>query len=244
MLALALGVTTVPAVQAAVSTINNSSVSANKVSENIATDNSGEPVYKVTNLNNSDGRTTITIEGEGLGENLTVSGGTFTTDGKTYQATSMRCYLTDGQGLIVAIFPFIDTFDQSSLTLTINGKEMSFNIENSFAIAPVKPEVLPQYPGGLDAIMQAIMANVTFPNPEREWKEGASGLALVQFTVMPDGTMSNFDCAMSSGYDDLDQIAIDAVRKGLTEKWTPGTVAGQPVPVSYRLPIRFKPTAK
>ena len=88
--------------------------------------------------------------------------------------------------------------------------------------------------------MQAIMANVTFPDPNREWKSGASGLTLVGFTVNADGTVGNVERKQSCGYRDLDQIAIDAVKKGLTERWNPGTVGGKPVAVSYNIPIRFK----
>jgi len=99
---------------------------------------------------------------------------------------------------------------------------------------------LPQYPGGEAAMMQAIMSKVTFPDSERLWKDGASGLTLVGFTVMPDGTMSNFERVLSCGYGDLDQIAIDAVKNGLTEKWIPGSVGGKPVAVRYNIPIRFK----
>ncbi|MCM1482853.1 MAG: energy transducer TonB, partial [Muribaculaceae bacterium] len=243
MLSLALGVVAVPSVRAAVSTISNSEVAVSKGSENIATNKNGVQVFKVKNLNNNSGKTTITIQGEGLGDNITVSGGKFTTNGKTYEATGLQCNMTGGVAKIVATFPFVDSFDKSSMSLTVNGEEIPFNLENflsNAATTTVQPEVLPQYPGGESAMMQAVISKVSFPDPGREWKEGASGLALVQFTVMPDGTMSNFERVLSSGYGDLDQIAIDAVKNGLTEKWTPGTVGGKPVAVSYNIPIRFK----
>jgi len=242
MLALALGAVAVPAVRAAVSTINNSDVTVGKGSDNIASDKIGAQVFKVANLNNNDGKTSITIKGEGLGDRITVSGGTFTTNGKTYKATAIQCDMTDGVATIVATFPFVDDFDKSEMTLNVNGEDVPFNIENFFnkSDSTVQPEVHPQYPGGEAAIMQAIMEKVTFPDPGREWKDGASGLTLVKFTVMPDGSMSDFERMMSCGYGDLDQIAIDAVKNGLTEKWIPGTVGGKAVAVSYSIPIRFK----
>lgn len=247
MLALALGVIAVPAVRAAVSTIDNSEVSISKGNENLPTYKNGAQIFKFKNLNNDNGKTTITIQGEGLGDNITVSGGKFTTNGKTYEAKALQCNMTDGVATIVATFPFVETFDTSSLTLMVNGEEISINLENYFNLATAAsvslPEVLPQYPGGEGAMMQAIMSKVSFPDPGREWKEGAGGLTLVQFTVMPDGTMSNFERVQSCGYGDLDQIAIDAVKNGLTEKWIPGTVGGRPVAVSYNVPIRFKTKA-
>lgn len=239
MLALALAVVAAPAVRAAVSTISNSNVSVSKDSENIATDKSGAHIFKVTNVDNYDAKTTITLKGEGLGDKITVSGGTFTTNGKTYEAKALQCTMADGAATIAAIFPFVDCFDKSSMTLTVNGEEVSIDLENFFNKA--RPEVLPQYPGGERAIMEAIMSKLTFPDPEFRWKDGASGLTIVRFTVMPDGSMANFEREKSCGYGDLDQIAIDAVKNGLTEKWTPGTVGGKPVAVSYALPIRFKP---
>ncbi len=246
-LAMALGVGTTPTIRAALTTINNSEISVSKGSENSATDKTGVHVFQVKNLNNDNGKTTITIWGEGLGDHINVSGGTFTTKGKTYRATALNCNLTNGLATIVASFPFIDEFDNSSMTLTINGEEVPFNLEKFFdnaaasaVVSEVVPEVQPQYPGGESAMYQAIMSKVTFPDPGRKWKEGATGLTLVRFTVMPDGSMSNIEPELSCGYGDLDQIAIDAVKNGLTKKWTPGTVDGVPVAVEFSIPIRFK----
>lgn len=243
MLALALGVVAVPAVRAAVSTINNSSVSVNKSSENFSTDKSGVQVFKVKDLNNYDDKTTITIKGEGLGDNITVSGGKFTTKGKTYEAKSLQCDMTNGVATIIATFPFVDCFDKSSMTLMVNGKEIFIDLEKFFANAAdagIQPEILPQYPGGEVAMMQAIMSKLTYPDSALKWKEGTSRITIVQFTVMPDGSMSNFERVSSCGYGDIDQMAIDAVKNGLTEKWIPGTVGGKPVAVSYKVPICFK----
>ncbi len=44
---------------------------------------------------------------------------------------------------------------------------------------------------------------------------------------------------MSSGYGDLDAEAIRAIKEGLKEKWIPGTVNGQPVSVSYCVPVTY-----
>ncbi len=132
MFALALGVVAVPAVRAAVSTINNSEVSIHKGSENVATSKKVVQVYNVKELDNYNNKTTITIKGEGLGDNITVSGGTFTTNGKTYRATALRCDMTNGEATIVASFPFITEFNNCSMTLTINGVEVPFNLESFF----------------------------------------------------------------------------------------------------------------
>lgn len=101
-------------------------------------------------------------------------------------------------------------------------------------------EQLPQYPGGERAIMSALMSKLTFPNPDRQWPEGASGRTVVEFKIMPDGTMDNIRVLRSCGFADLDAIAVNAVGEALTERWTPGMNAGRPVAVSYTLPVSFK----
>ncbi len=103
-------------------------------------------------------------------------------------------------------------------------------------------EVMPQFPGGQQAMFQALKDNVEFPDPEqlRDWKADADGLTVVGFTVYADGSTGDFHCIKSCGYGDLDQAAIDGVRKAVSVKWTPGTSGGKPVSVTYALPVKFK----
>lgn len=131
-LALALGLTGVPVVRAAVSTIGTLKVSDGKSSENPSDNKTPVPHFKVKSINNNDGKTTVEIRGEGLGNRLNVSGGTFTTKGKTYEARSLNCSMTDGNATITAEFPFLTEFDNVSMTLDINGEKMTFDLEDFF----------------------------------------------------------------------------------------------------------------
>ncbi len=131
-LALALGLTGVPAVRAAVSTIGTLKVSDGKSSENPSDNKTSVQHFKVKSINNNDGKTTVEIRGEGLGNSLNVSGGTFTTKGKTYEARSLNCSMTDGNATITAVFPFLTEFDNVSMTLDINGEKMTFDLEDFF----------------------------------------------------------------------------------------------------------------
>ncbi len=245
MLALALCVVSVPAVRATVSTLSNSSLSADKGSENSAQSKVGNPNLKVKNFNNNGNETTIVITGENLGSNLTVSGGTFTTMGKTYQAKSINLSMTDGNACYITIvFPFTSEYENSSMTLNINGKEISLDLEsffkNSKSIELAKvgvTDVRPQYPGGERAMLQAIMDEIKYAEAPK--KDGASGRAVIKFIVNANGEMQDFEIMKSSGYGDLDAEAIRAIKEGLREKWVPGTVNGQPVSVSYCVPIIF-----
>lgn len=174
MLALALGVAAVPTVRAAVSTISSSNISINKGSENPASDKTLARVFRVIDFNNYDNATTITIKGQGLGNNITVSGGTFTTMGKTYKATALQCNMTDGVATITAKFPFTSEYENSSMTLTVDGDEVPFDLEKFFdksRVAVQVPENMEIYLDGekiTDSQMQELppdkIASMTIDN--------------------------------------------------------------------------------
>lgn len=86
-------------------------------------------VFKVKNLNNNGNVTSVTVVGENLGSNLTVSGGTFTTKGKTYRANALQCNMINGVATITAIFPFTSEYENTSMTLIVNGEEVPFNLD-------------------------------------------------------------------------------------------------------------------
>lgn len=130
MLALAIGIASVPAVRAALVTIGNSAISVDKGNENLAANKITVQRFKITNLNSDGNETTVIIRGEGLGNNITVSGGTFTNDGNTYNATSLKCDMTDGVATITAIFPFSGLYSEPTMTLMVNGKEVPFELKN------------------------------------------------------------------------------------------------------------------
>jgi len=131
MFALALGVAAVPAVRAAVSTISNSEISVGKDSKNLPEDKILDSSLKVTNINDNGNETTVVIKGEGLGNNLSVSGGALTTNGNTCQAKSMQCEMTNGNATIKLIFPASGVQENQSMTLNINGKEYQFTFREN-----------------------------------------------------------------------------------------------------------------
>lgn len=103
---------------------------------------------------------------------------------------------------------------------------------------PVKSaEVMPQYPGGERAMLQALMDELKYP--ETPFKEGIGGYTVVNFTVTKNGTIENVKILKSSGNKDLDAEAVRALKAGLTEKWSPGTIGGEPVDCKYTLPVKF-----
>ncbi len=131
VLALTLGVAGVPAVRAAVSTISNSEVFIGKDSENLPKDEAATQNFKVCGLSYNGNETTVVVEGENFGNNLTISGGSFTTMGKTYPAMSLKCNMTNGKATITATFPATNEYKNTSMTLKINGKEVVINLDDS-----------------------------------------------------------------------------------------------------------------
>lgn len=130
VLAAALAVSSVPALRAAVSTISTADISVSKSNENPAAGKITVKQFKVVNINNDGRQTTVTISGKGLGNELTVSGGTYTSAGKTYHASALSSDMTDGNATITATFPCSDEKFGQKLTLNVNGSEIPFSLED------------------------------------------------------------------------------------------------------------------
>lgn len=116
-----------------------------------------------------------------------------------------------------------------------------------FAQTPIEPtqnlvfvegsETMPEYPGGEQAMMSAILWEVKYPHDLLE--KGASGVARIGFTVSTDGSMSDFKVVKSSGFDELDSEAIRAIQSSLKESWISGTVDGKAVASAVSIPVTF-----
>lgn len=101
--------------------------------------------------------------------------------------------------------------------------------------ATEKPDVLPEYPGGINALMQFLSENLVYPTGAM--KNNIQGRVLVQFVIDSEGNVSNVE--IRQGVEpSLNDEAIRVVK--LLNGWTPGKVRGQNVNVWYVLPITFK----
>ena len=97
------------------------------------------------------------------------------------------------------------------------------------------PEVMPEYPGGMQAMMNFIGENVKYPDDAIE--KNISGKAYVTFVVEKDGSVSEAKI-MKGVCESIDKEALRVVKA--MPKWTPGKMNGKNVRVSYTLPITFK----
>lgn len=96
-------------------------------------------------------------------------------------------------------------------------------------------EQKPSFPGGDKAMYEWLNKNINYPPAAAE--DGASGKVTVQFVVEKDGSISHVTIARGK-HPALDEEAKRVVKK--MPKWTPGRNNGQPVRVTYLLPISFQ----
>lgn len=96
-------------------------------------------------------------------------------------------------------------------------------------------ETLPEYPGGMTAMMDFMGKNVKYP--EEAQKEKIEGRVVVKFVVEADGRIG--DATVVKGvHPSLDKEAVRVVKS--MPKWIPGKVDGKPVACYFNIPVSFK----
>ena len=124
------------------------------------------------------------------------------------------------------------THPDGSVTIKYNGKnEVIKNAGEDFYMVV---DEMPEFPGGMKALMNYISANVKYPESAKQ--AGLSGRVTTSFVVGEDGVIR--DVKVLRGVSpDLDAEAIRVMSS--MPKWTPGKQDGKPVPVRYAVPITF-----
>ncbi|MDR1879911.1 MAG: TonB family protein [Tannerellaceae bacterium] len=96
-------------------------------------------------------------------------------------------------------------------------------------------EIMPQFPGGTNALLQYIARNVKYPKEAHE--KGIQGRVILHFVINDDGRISDIEIAR--GVDPLlDAEAIRVIES--MPKWTPGKQNGKDVCSRYTMPITFR----
>lgn len=100
-----------------------------------------------------------------------------------------------------------------------------------------KAEIMPEFDGGYDSLVNFITSNLKYPDWERQNK--IEGIVYVGFTINKDGSISdiliNVSVAASKNFD----TEVIRVIKSMP-KWIPGENEGKKVRVRYHLPVKFK----
>lgn len=95
-------------------------------------------------------------------------------------------------------------------------------------------EVVPQFPGGMDALYEYLRKNVNYPVGAKEM--GVQGRVIVQFVVGKDGQIR--EVKVVKGVDPLLDAEAERVIKTMP-KWNPGRQGNQAVSVRYTMPVVF-----
>jgi TonB family protein len=135
--------------------------------------------------------------------------------------------------------------EQNSYSVKIDGKDLNLEMIASLMKGNVEEsesdevynqvDVLPEYPGGSNAMFDFISKNVKYPESAKE--NGIEGKVYVQFVVEKDGSLSSFNIARGVN-EDIDNEAIRVLK--LMPNWTPGVQDGKAVRVHYTIPFVFK----
>lgn len=96
-------------------------------------------------------------------------------------------------------------------------------------------EDMPEFPGGLPALMKYLASNIKYPVEAQKAK--VEGRVLVQFVVEKDGAVTNAH-VMQSASELFDAEALRVV--SAMPQWKPGTQNGKPARVQFTLPIMFR----
>lgn len=96
-------------------------------------------------------------------------------------------------------------------------------------------EVMPEFPGGMKALMDFIQKNIRYPEEAR--KNGIQGRVIVSVVIDENGRVAD-PVIMRSRYSALDEEALRIV--GLMPQWKPGMQQGKAVKVEFTFPVTFK----
>ena len=95
-------------------------------------------------------------------------------------------------------------------------------------------EQMPEFPGGMPAMMEFLQTNIKYPKDAI--KQNVGGRVMVMFVVEPDGSLSNVRVARKV-FPSLDAEAVRVVKA--MPKWKPGKEKGRAVRVNFTMPVVF-----
>ena len=133
---------------------------------------------------------------------------------------------------------FMNIDDNGDLGLELRDyiEEVEEEVVEEEAVPFQLVEEKPKFQGGdANAFSAWVAKNLVYPEIAKE--NGVQGRVMLQFTVNPDGSISNVK--VLRGVDpSLDKEAVRVVSS--SPKWTPGKQRNRPVKVSYTFPVIFQ----
>ncbi len=108
-------------------------------------------------------------------------------------------------------------------------------VEEEEPVSIAMVEQKPEFQGGEAAMYKWLSDNIVYPSAASE--EGIQGRVVVEFVVGKDGSITNVRIVRPR-HPALDKEALRVVKA--MPKWMPGRNNGQPVKVTYTLPVTFR----
>lgn len=144
---------------------------------------------------------------------------------------------------VVATMPRWNPGKQNGVPVAVQ-----YTLPITFILEPLKPVVsddndeiftvvehVPEFRGGVKALMKFIQENIKFPEAAKQNK--VEGRVLVNFVVKKDGKVSNAEIVKSLGFG-CDEEVLRMMK--LMPDWIPGSQNDKPVNVRFTLPVEFK----
>lgn len=126
----------------------------------------------------------------------------------------------------------VEANDETVVEEYIPPEEEDENIKEDEIFTVV--ESMPQFPGGMGALMKYLAENIKYPPLAKE--SGIQGRVFINFVVEPDGSISHVKVLRGIG-GGCDEEAVRVVEA--MPNWKAGMQRGKPVRVSYNLPVKF-----
>ena len=126
---------------------------------------------------------------------------------------------------------FIALLSLIGMTNVFAQQETTATAEKVFDVV----DEMPSFPGGQGAMMEFLSKNIKYPVVAEE--NGIQGRVLVKIVVKKDGTIDS-PKVIKSVDPSLDKEAVRVVKT--MPKWIPGKQKGEPVNVSFTVPVTFR----
>ncbi len=135
--------------------------------------------------------------------------------------------------VFIALFACLICTSDSALQAQV---EESVVREEMPDISPPYPDVMVQFIGGNDALLEFLINNMEYPEAAK--KANIQGEVLVTFKVNADSSVEIVQ--VNAGADSLLADAARRVVQKTSKRWIPATYKGKPVATLCRLPILFE----
>ncbi|WP_185816923.1 energy transducer TonB [Hymenobacter metallilatus] len=141
--------------------------------------------------------------------------------------------------LPLLVLPLLPAFAQTrAISLADNTASTAVAAPQAAASSPTlyhTADEMPAFPGGSEAFQKFLRKELRYP--DEALRRGVSGRVFVRFVITDEGRIRDAEVVKGLG-SGLDEEALRLVR--IMPWWTPGRVGGQPVWMSYTLPIIFR----